>query len=74
MYRRSWKSYTGWDWDDGTRPSRFTPWPTAAFIVAFLLWSWGIASGLSAWVMTPCYFFALYLIEHWETVMDTPKS
>ena len=74
MYRRSWNNEIGLDWDDGTRPSRFTPWPNVAFVVAVLWWTWGMASGLSAWVMIPGFFFALYLIDHWVTVMDTPKS
>ena len=76
-YRRAWNHHTdlwsGWEWDDGTRPSRFTPWPTIAFLVAMAWTVWGLSRGLSAWVMIPGFYFSLYLIDYWETVMDTPK-
>ena len=74
MYRRSWNTYIGLDWDDGTRPSRFTPWPTIAFIVAVCWASWGLAVGISAWTVIPGFCFAMYLIECWVTAMDAPKS
>jgi len=55
-------------WDDGSRPSQFSPWPGIKFATLNLLIFFGLVSrAIDPWVLTLGIGFALYLNDRWET-------
>ena len=55
-------------WDDGTRPSRFSPWPGIKAATLYGLVGFGLLTrAIDPWVLTLGIGFALYLNDRWET-------
>ena len=61
-------------WDDGSRPSQFSPWPGLKFATLNLLAFFGFVSrAIDPWVLTAGICFALYLNDRWETAINRRK-
>jgi hypothetical protein len=74
-YRRSYGSINLYAWDDGTRPSLFSPWPGLKAGALALLGCFGILTRvIDPWVLTLGICFVLYFNDRWETAITTRKS